>query len=159
MYVFVYGTLKRNCPNNYVLEKRENGRAEFVCEARTEVLFPLIVATKYEIPFLLDQTGIGNHVLGEVYDVDEKMLDTLDKFEGAPLLYKRRFEVVKPVDGQGDASLSAWIFTFHSFNEKLLKETFYDTYVCKNYDLLRSLSGKISPEERAKFFKDLRNEL
>lgn len=43
-----------------MLENRDNGKAEFICEARTEQLFPLIVTTKYEIPFLLDQTGIGN---------------------------------------------------------------------------------------------------
>lgn len=43
-----------------MLENRENGKAEFICEARTEQLFPLIVTTKYEVPFLLDQTGIGN---------------------------------------------------------------------------------------------------
>lgn len=60
MYVFVYGTLKKNCPNNYVLENRDNGKAEFVCEARTEELFPLIVITEYEIPFLLEQAGIGH---------------------------------------------------------------------------------------------------
>lgn len=94
-----------------------------------------------------------------MYDIDEKMLDTLDKFEGNPLLYKRRLEMVKPVDGQGETSIPAWIFVFHSFHEKLLKETFYDTYECKNCDLLRSLSGKISPEERAKFFKELRKDL
>ncbi len=91
-----------------------------------------------------------------MYSVDEKMLDTLDKFEGNPLLYKRRLEVVKSSNGE---ALSAWIFAFHSFNEKLLKETYYDTYECKNYDLLRSLSGKIAPEERAKFFKELRCDL
>lgn len=60
MYVFVYGTLKKNCPNHYVLENRENGKADFICEATTEKLFPLIVTTKYDIPFLLDHNGIGN---------------------------------------------------------------------------------------------------
>lgn len=60
MYVFVYGTLKRNCPNHYMIENSDNGKAEFICEARTEEVFPLIVTTKYDIPFLLDQTGIGN---------------------------------------------------------------------------------------------------
>lgn len=60
MYVFVYGTLKGRCPNNYILENSENGKAEFLFEALTVELFPLIVATKYEIPFLLDRSGIGN---------------------------------------------------------------------------------------------------
>lgn len=83
------------------------------------------------------------------------MLETLDKFEGNPILYKRRLEVVKPTNNQ-EGVLTAWIFSFHSFNKKLLKETFHDNYLCKNYDLLRSLSGKVAPEERAELFKELR---
>lgn len=180
MYVFVYGTLKKNCPNHYVLESRDNGKADFVCEARTEDLFPLVLKTKYDIPFLLDQTGIGNvkidcnsstsaplamlilffnsclqHVLGEVYSVDEKMLAKLDKFEGNPTIYRRRLGVVKPTDASKEA-LSTWLYTFHSFKETLLQETFHDSYKCTNYDLLRSVSGTSTAEERADFFKELR---
>lgn len=95
-----------------------------------------------------------------MYEVDEKMLNFLDKFEGCPSLYRRHLEMVKPVDGQGNASsISAWVFAFHGFHQKLLEETLYDTYVCKNYDVLRSLSGKKSVEERAEFFRQLREDL
>lgn len=59
-FVFVYGTLKKNGPSHYLLENSENGEAHFVCEAKTKERFPLIVRTEYEIPFILDQTGIGN---------------------------------------------------------------------------------------------------
>lgn len=59
MYVFVYGTLKRSGPSYYMLENSENGKADFVCEAQTVELFPLVVTTKYLIPFLLDQNGTG----------------------------------------------------------------------------------------------------
>lgn len=89
-----------------------------------------------------------------MYAIDDKMLNTLDKFEGYPDLYKRTVVVVKPTNDQ--EVISAWVFTFHSFHEKLLKETLYDNYVCKNYDLLRSLSGKVAPAERAKLFNELR---
>lgn len=98
--------------------------------------------------------SILQHVLGEVYEIDDKMMGTLDKFEGTPELYKRSVEVVKPTNGQD--VFSAWVYVFHSFHEKLLKETLYDNYVCNNYDLLRSLSGKVAPEERAELFKQLR---
>lgn len=63
MYIFVYGTLKRNYPNNYVLQNRDNGQSKFICVGRTVELFPLIMATKYDIPFLLDKCGIGNVIL------------------------------------------------------------------------------------------------
>lgn len=99
------------------------------------------------------------HVVGEVYSIDEKMLQTLDKFEGYPTLYKRRLEIVQPTTNGSDDALSAWIFVFHSFNEELLSDTLYETYICKNYDTLRSLSGKFTPEERAEFFKELRSDM
>jgi len=59
MYAFVYGTLKRNCPNHYVLTNPENGKANFVSEGRTVDLFPLIVTTEILVPFLLDKKGTG----------------------------------------------------------------------------------------------------
>lgn len=86
------------------------------------------------------------------------MLETLDRLEGNPIIYKRRLEPVKPIDGQEEV-LTAWIYAFQRFNEKLLKETFYDSYKCNNYDLLRSLSGKATPEEREVFLRELRSEV
>lgn len=85
------------------------------------------------------------------------MLEALDKFEGTPQLYKRSLELVKPANGQAEP-LSAWIYVFHSFHEKLLQETLHDNYICNNYDVLRSLSGKLSQEERATFYKELRRQ-
>lgn len=58
--VFVYGTLKRNQPNNYHLNEINNGSAVFRSLASTVEKYPLVISTKYNIPFLLQKEGIGN---------------------------------------------------------------------------------------------------
>jgi len=52
--VFTYGTLKRTEPNHHYMEK-----AEFVFEATTIQKFPLVIASKYNIPFALYKPGYG----------------------------------------------------------------------------------------------------
>ena len=66
--VFVYGTLKRGEPNHHWMqESDDDGRAEFVGSGRTETRYPLVIASKYNIPFLLNLPGTGKQVRGEVY--------------------------------------------------------------------------------------------
>ena len=53
--VFVYGTLKRNEPNHGYLST-----SKFVTTACTTEKYPLVIASKYNIPFALDCAGVGN---------------------------------------------------------------------------------------------------
>lgn len=64
--VFVYGTLKRNEPNHDWLTSPENGIGKFVDTGFTLSKYPLIIATKYNIPFILQAPGIGHQVKGNV---------------------------------------------------------------------------------------------
>jgi gamma-glutamylaminecyclotransferase len=57
--VFVYGTLKRGQPNHYLLTDGSNGFSKFIANATTSEKFPLVVATRYNIPFLLHRAGVG----------------------------------------------------------------------------------------------------
>lgn len=57
--VFVYGTLKQNQPNHYHLNDTKNGYAVFNSTARTINKYPLVISTIYNIPFLLQNQGIG----------------------------------------------------------------------------------------------------
>lgn len=56
--VFVYGTLKKGEPNHYWFSKQSNGYYNYICDARTNEKYPLIIATKYNIPFVLYSPGI-----------------------------------------------------------------------------------------------------
>ena len=59
--IFVYGTLKRGQPNHDAYTaNRSNGRtAEFAGAAETAKCYPLVVATRYNIPFMLPAEGLG----------------------------------------------------------------------------------------------------
>lgn len=91
--IFLYGTLKVGYKNHHLLQDKANGVAKLLSVASTPVQYPLVVATKYNIPFLLNRPGMGAYVTGEVYEIDEKMLQTLDKLEDTGNYYER--EVLK----------------------------------------------------------------
>ena len=67
-FVFVYGTLKHGEPNHYLLENDANGVRIFRGKAKTINKFPLVVASRYNIPFVLDCAGTGLNIQGEIYE-------------------------------------------------------------------------------------------
>lgn len=58
--VFVYGTLKRGEPNHGIIKDAANGYAKFLGLGKTIVSYPLVIATRYNIPFLLKKANTGN---------------------------------------------------------------------------------------------------
>lgn len=65
--IFVYGTLKRSQPNHHFVAD-----SEFVTEASSCENFPLVVASKYNIPFAIEKPGTG-HVSLYIRRLSEKM--------------------------------------------------------------------------------------
>lgn len=55
--VFVYGTLKKGEPNHHWFQKGNNGFFRYVGEAKTTEKYPLIIGTRYNIPFVLYSPG------------------------------------------------------------------------------------------------------
>ncbi|RXN29884.1 gamma-glutamylaminecyclotransferase B-like protein [Labeo rohita] len=100
--IFIYGMLKKGQPNYFRMLDPVNGQAEFLAHARTVERYPLVIATKYNIPFLLNVPGTGHHVYGEIYRVDQKMLEFLDKFKGCPERYQRTKVQLEVQDGGGE---------------------------------------------------------
>ena len=58
--VFVYGTLKRGQPQDQVMMDTNTGKAELITQATTCGSFPLVIASDYNIPFLLNRPGTGH---------------------------------------------------------------------------------------------------
>ncbi|XP_025157240.1 putative gamma-glutamylcyclotransferase CG2811 isoform X2 [Harpegnathos saltator] len=136
--VFVYGTLKRGEPNHSIIKDVANGYAKFLGIAKTTTSYPLVIATKYNIPFLLKKPNVGNHVQGEIYDVDSTMLKKLDELEEHPAFYERTEEeillapeaMLKP--GRTFEEISeltrAWIYFLPRYNPSLLDGPMYVSY-------------------------------
>ncbi|XP_067211615.1 uncharacterized protein [Linepithema humile] len=136
--VFVYGTLKRGEPNHGLIKDAANGYAKFLGLGRTTISYPLVIATKYNIPFLLKKPGSGNHVLGEIYDVDSKMLTRLDELEEHPTFYERTEEELllapettlkpgKTFEEVGELT-KAWIYFLPKYKPSLLEGSMYASY-------------------------------
>jgi gamma-glutamylaminecyclotransferase len=93
MFVFVYGTLKKNFNNHYLLERSKfEGKATISGFKMVDLgAFPGAVRTE-------DQSVIH----GEVYSISLDTLKRLDQLEGHPDFYKR--ERVSTKYGQ------AWVY-------------------------------------------------
>ncbi|XP_041821753.1 gamma-glutamylaminecyclotransferase B-like [Chelmon rostratus] len=102
-HVFVYGTLKKGQPNFYRMFDRANGKTEFLASACTTQKYPLVIASKYNIPFLLNIPGQGHRVQGEIYKVDYQMLKFLDAFEKVPTMYQRTLVELEVKEWVGEA--------------------------------------------------------
>ena len=73
---FTYGTLMKGNHNNSVL-----GEAKYICDATIprHICFDL----PYGFPMVIDMgVEIDNYVIGEIWEVDESQLSSLDMLEG-----------------------------------------------------------------------------
>ena len=62
---------------------------------QTELKFPLVLTTRYNIPSLLNAPGKSPHrVRGEVYSINEKTLSLLDNLERYPEWLNRQIITV-----------------------------------------------------------------
>ena len=58
--IFMYGTLKKGQPNYFRLQDPSKfGVASFLGEAKLTKRYPMVIASKYNIPFLLAKEGDG----------------------------------------------------------------------------------------------------
>lgn len=79
---FVYGTLKRGFGNHWLMEEQLKAKhCRLVGTAKTKHKYPLVCGP-FQVPFLLDVRGSGEHVRGELYEVDSHCLGLLDDLEG-----------------------------------------------------------------------------
>ncbi|CAL1277737.1 unnamed protein product [Larinioides sclopetarius] len=144
--IFVYGTLKRNEPNHDLVTDSSKGKAIFEGMARTVQKFPLVIASRYNIPYLLYKEGVGKHVIGELYKVDEDMLDRMDELECNGKYYNRiKVEVQPFIPDDGDRVLpivKPWVYFLMNFREHLLDLPHLENYSSKGSHGLEYVSSE-----------------
>jgi len=103
--VFVYGTLKRGFP----YESAMAGQG-FLGRCRTCEAYPLVIGGRWFSPVLIAEPGSGTRVFGELYQVSDEALATLDRMEGThlPTGYDR-IELAVETVAKG-ARLDAWTY-------------------------------------------------
>ena len=109
MLIFVYGTLKEGFPNAHLNQGRR-----VPGHFRTVQRFPFYVVRlplENRAPWLMNQPGLGHHVVGQVFEVDEAHVEALDRFEevGQPTGYARVPLVLHAVDDP-DTQLQAYAY-------------------------------------------------
>ncbi|MFH4978922.1 hypothetical protein AB6A40_005631 [Gnathostoma spinigerum] len=118
--VFVYGTLKNGEPNHRVMTDPTTGNHHFIGRGRTESKFPLVVASKFNIPFCLYSPGQGMKICGEVYAVDDDKMRALDELENHPVFYQRKRERVLIDNG---AVIEPWLYFLMKWEPSFLNES------------------------------------
>ncbi|XP_028156640.1 putative gamma-glutamylcyclotransferase CG2811 isoform X2 [Ostrinia furnacalis] len=151
--VFVYGTLKRNEPNHHWLANRENGYGKYVADGVTKTKYPLIIATRYNIPFLLYSPGDGHNVRGEIYQVDDDMLSKLDILEDHPSYYVRELDDITVV-GKGEVpevkEMKCWVYFLKKFKQDLMTRPLLEVYSSRGghgLPYMERLSKKTNSDE------------
>ncbi|XP_043716668.1 putative gamma-glutamylcyclotransferase At3g02910 [Telopea speciosissima] len=91
--IFTYGTLKRGFPNHGLIEAlMPTGDAIFLGVYRTVERFPLVCGP-YRVPFLINLSGHGDQIWGELYEVTAKGLERMDELEGISLGHYERLPI------------------------------------------------------------------
>lgn len=149
--VFTYGTLKRGEPNSGVMKPHHH---KFVGSGHTVRPHPLVVATKHNIPCMLDHIGLGQRVCGEVYLVSDGMLEELDEFEESPEVYQRIETDVFMTDvslDQSDVSqatvVKCWTYKIKNFKPELLTRTFINNYLSAEQKTYTELNDKFETDD------------
>lgn len=137
--VFVYGTLKKGQPNYKHMINTAKGLAKFQGRGHTVEKYPLVIAGKYNIPYMLNIPGTGHHIAGEIYSVDEQMLQFLDEFEGCPDMYQRTLMRIQVVEWEGkggagearagaDGVLECFVYSTATYPPEWVGLPYYDSY-------------------------------
>jgi gamma-glutamylaminecyclotransferase len=155
-FVFVYGTLKRNEPNHHYMTSPSKGSNCFIGVGQVVVALPLVVASRHNVPYLLDRPGHGKLVQGEIYNVDNDMLTLLDEIEDAPRYYKRKLESIKIIEEPAEKYnleqvIQCWCYKMDTFKQDLLEREHLVSYSSKIYPYTESLDRTRSMD----YYKDI----
>lgn len=115
--VFVYGTLKQGFANFGI-----NAGRRVPGVFRTAQRYPLYIIGAVQVPWLVNEPGRGGQVLGQVFEVDDRVLADMDRLEriGEPGWYSRVEIDVLPADAP--AGESRRVFVYFGAAERVASE-------------------------------------
>jgi gamma-glutamylaminecyclotransferase len=102
--IFAYGTLKQGFSNNHYLSG-----SKFIGTGWTKQKYAMRIS--YGIPFIIMSEPLSQ-IYGELYQVDDFTLETLDDLEGHPNWYRRE-QVEIYLDDGNHSIVKGWVY----FNE------------------------------------------
>ena len=106
-HVFVYGTLKEGFANSGI-----NAGRRVPGVFRTVERYPLFIIGQPFLPWLVNQPGAGEHVLGQVFQVNEQVLNDMDRLEQIDEegWYAREEILVQEVSAPHQPPLAAFVY-------------------------------------------------
>ena len=146
--VFVYGTLRKNEPNSEAMQG-----TDFLGIATTCEKYPLVIASPFNIPFILNLPGIGHRVMGEIYDVTPEKLQELDKFENVPVLYDRlsiEVEMIEYDVSSAEKNQEVDAYILNGFKEDLLEKEMISDYCLDKFGQPSYIHPILRSEEKEK---------
>jgi len=108
--LFVYGTLKRGFRAHHMLS-----HARFLGEATTHPRYHLYAVRWF--PGMVEDESIPGGVQGELYEVTEDDFVAMDRYEGAPELFRR-----EEIDLDDGTSAIAYLFNHSCDNLQRVEE-------------------------------------
>ncbi|CAH1772779.1 unnamed protein product [Owenia fusiformis] len=148
--IFVYGTLKKGQPNHKFIADAENGSCIFIGTGRTVDKWPLVIASKYNIPFLLDNKGHGKRVTGEVYSVNPQLKAILDKLE----IKYQEIELDVELDNQQEETKCS-CYVINNFKQELMELDLLESYIDVELRFVRLQDRE--PNDFYDYITDVRN--
>ncbi|CAL1530775.1 unnamed protein product [Lymnaea stagnalis] len=138
--VFSYGTLKSGEPNFAVMNNPKTGKSTFVGVGETVKRYPLVVASQYAVPFLLLVEGKGENVQGEIYEVDDSKLASLDELECHPDFYHREItQIAMHEDNKGNKLnppeiRECWVYFLPRYKPEMIDLPYLKNYTSISKD-------------------------
>jgi gamma-glutamylaminecyclotransferase len=129
--LFVYGTLKEGFPNHHL-----NVGRRLPGEFRTGKplqLFVVKLPGEERAPWLVDGTGSGHQVRGQVFEVEDEALASMDEFEGVgqPTGYLRLELELERTDQEGNPRAFAYMKQEQQLQHCLSIEGPFEEYTSK----------------------------
>lgn len=134
IWIATYGTLKKGY-NNYKLHLTNS---TFIGRGTTQDKYPLIIK---DLPYLIDEVGVGHQVEVDVFTVSQQVLGLLDEFEDHPNWYMRK-EI--PININGNTK-NCWLY--FSRTESIGDDVFHKTYIQEPGNVYPSARCPAIPEE------------